>query len=125
MGEMRGEPDLPIGMTGLTPMLKVADLAATIEFYTNILGFRLENTTSDDKGNPNWCSLKWGKTGVMFYTMGVTKERPVPPNMTGVLYFNPTDVKALWQELKDKTHVEWELQAMEYGMLEFAIRDCN
>jgi uncharacterized glyoxalase superfamily protein PhnB len=45
--------------------------------------------------------------------------------MTGVLYFNPKDVKAAWEQFKDKTPVEWALQEMPYGMLKFAIRDCN
>jgi len=45
--------------------------------------------------------------------------------MTGVLYFYPKDVRALWDQVKDKAPVEWELCEMDYGMLEFAIRDCN
>jgi uncharacterized glyoxalase superfamily protein PhnB len=45
--------------------------------------------------------------------------------MTGVLYFRPTDVRAAWAQLKDKAAIEWELQEMHFGMLEFAIRDCN
>ena len=45
--------------------------------------------------------------------------------MTGVLYFNAVDVRALWEQLKGSAKVEWELREMAYGMLEFAIRDCN
>ena len=37
----------------------------------------------------------------------------------------PKNVRALWAQLRDVVAVEWELQEMDYGMLEFAIRDCN
>ena len=69
-----------------------------------------------------WCCLSWGGAEVMFYDRDALAG---PPTMTGVLYFHPKDVKALWAHLKDRAKVEWELEEMPYGMLEFAIPDCN
>jgi len=112
-------------MTGLTPMLKAENLEETIAFYTRTLGFAVESTMDDDNGKPNWVSLKWGEAALMFFSLDAVDDLAARPTMTGVLYFNPTDVAALWNELKDKAHVEWELQLMPYGMREFAIRDCN
>jgi len=43
----------------------------------------------------------------------------------GMLYFYPRDVGALWDHLKDQGPVEWKLPETDYGILEFAIRDCN
>jgi len=112
-------------ISAVSPMLKTADLSETIRFYTNTLGFSVANRADADDGQPYWCALEWGGATVMFYSMQSLDAPPGPPAMTGVLYFNPTDVKALWDRLRDRATVEWELQEMPYGMLEFAIRDCN
>lgn len=96
-------------------MLKVNSIQETIDFYTGHLGFTVGSRAG------SWCSLKVGEC-LMFSSMDAPKG---PPNMTGVLYFYPQDVRALWHQLKDKVPVEWELQETDYGMLEFAIRDCN
>jgi uncharacterized glyoxalase superfamily protein PhnB len=106
-------------ISAVTPMLKVNDLEKTIAFYSENLGFSVENRRD------GWCAMGSNGASVMFYSQESLDSPPGPPSMTGVLYFNPTDVKALWEKLKGRAPIEWELQEMEYGMLEFAIRDCN
>ncbi len=106
-----------ISLTDVSPMLKVSDLDETIAFYTDVLGFSLKNRME------HWCSLGCGAVEIMFYDHN--EHQSGLPQMTGVLYFNPTDVKALWESVKDKAAIEWELQTMFYDMVEFAIRDCN
>ena|SRR5690242_2220714 len=108
---------MSLEISRVTPMLQVKSLDETIEFYTKTLGFELGERAG------GWCHLEWGGAEVMFYEMD-SPEQPVPA-MTGVLYFNPKDVSALWEHLKWRAPVEWGLQTMEYGMVEFAIRDCN
>jgi len=116
---------MSVEMAGVSPMLKTKDLDATIAFYTKTLGFSVANQMKDDDGKPSWCCLQLGAATVMFYSADGLDSPPGPPAMTGVLYFNPKNVRAAWEEYKDKAPVEWELQEMPYGMLEFAIRDCN
>lgn len=116
---------MPFEITGLSPMLEVTDLSATIKFYTETLSFTVQNQMKDDAGPPTWCALKWGNAQVMFYSAESLDQPPGPPSMTGVLYFNPSDVRALWAHLKDRAGVAWPLEEMPYGMLGFAIRDCN
>jgi uncharacterized glyoxalase superfamily protein PhnB len=116
---------MPFEISGLSPMLKVTNLLATIKFYTETLGFTVQNQMMDDADKPMWCALKWGNAQVMFYSAESLDQPPGPPSMTGVLYFNPADVRALWAYLKDRAEVAWPLEQMPYGMLEFAIRDCN
>jgi uncharacterized glyoxalase superfamily protein PhnB len=116
---------MPFEITVLSPMLKVPDLVATIEFYTETLGFTVQNQMSDDSSKPTWCALKWGNVQVMFSSAESFDQPPGPPLMTGVLYFNPANVRALCEFLKDRADVAWPLEEMPYGMLEFAIRDCN
>jgi len=112
-------------ITGFSPMLKVPDLSATIKFYTETLGFTVQNQMKDDDGKASWCALKWGNAQVLFYSAESFDQPPGPPSMTVVLYFNPADVRALWEHLKDRADVAWQLEEMPYGMLEFALRDCN
>lgn len=107
---------MSLEISRVTPMLQVKSLDETIEFYTHTLNFALGERAG------GWCYLEWGGAAVMFYEMDGQDNQP---RMTGVLYFNPADVKALWEHLKERVDVEWGLQTMEYGMVEFAIRDCN
>ena len=114
-----------LAISALSPMLKTRDLPATIAFYKDVLGFSVANEMNDDDGRPSWCCLESTGARIMFYSADGLDAPPGPPAMTGVLYFNPADVRAIWAHLKDRAPVEWELQEMPYGMLEFAIRDCN
>src|SRR5215813_10549753 len=116
---------MPFQISALSPMLKTRNLPQTIAFYAQTLGFTIANQMNGDHGKPSWASLDWNACGLMFYSSESLDSPPGPPTMTGVLYFNPTDVRALWAHLRDRAPVEWELQEMPYGMLEFAIRDPN
>ena len=97
-------------------MLKANDIQETINFYASHLGFAVGARIG------SWCSLKMGEQCLMFSSVDAPKG---PPNMTGVLYFYPKDLRALWDQLKDAVPVEWGLFETDYGMLEFAIRDPN
>jgi hypothetical protein len=106
-------------MAAVTLMLQARNLEETIVFHTKTPEFTVDNLME------NWRTLSWSESRVMFYP-GL-EHTPAEPAMTGVLYFNPKDVRAraLGDVLKGKAPVDWDLQVMEYGMLEFAFRDCN
>ena len=110
---------MTIKMASVSPMLLTRNIDATIAFYTQVLGFELENRMPADDGE--WCALACGEAGIMFYTA----PGGASPKMTGQVYFNPDDVRALWEKIKDHVSVAWELEEMDYGMLEFAIEDPN
>ena len=46
-------------------------------------------------------------------------------HFTGSFYFTVDDVETLWQDLKNKAKVVYELETFEWGMREFAIYDNN
>ncbi len=101
-------------------MLETHDIQATINFYTNVLGFTLQNYEADW----GWASFKFDKINIMFSVpnehLGIPK-----PVMSGSLYFNPDDVDKTWLYLKDKCHICYPLEDFEYGMREFGIYDNN
>jgi uncharacterized glyoxalase superfamily protein PhnB len=45
------------------------------------------------------------------------------PAFTGTLYFDTDGVRELWAAVKDASDVVWPLATMEYGTVEFGIRD--
>ena len=45
--------------------------------------------------------------------------------MTDSLYFRPDDVDEAWVALKDAVVVEYPIEDFDYGMREFAVRDCT
>jgi uncharacterized glyoxalase superfamily protein PhnB len=114
-------------LTHLTPMLESTDLRATLQFYTELLGFTCTGVYPDAE-QPCWLSLRSGDVTLMFANRNEHRREfaeAAQPILTGSLYFNPVDVVALWEQLKDKVVVEYPLAAFDYGMREFAIRDCN
>jgi uncharacterized glyoxalase superfamily protein PhnB len=109
-------------MAAMAPMLQARDVEETVLFYTRTLEFKVEDSMADDDGRMSWCTLTWGGAAVMFYAM---EPGDLDPHISGVLYFYPENVKTLWEQLQTRAPIEWDLQEMDYGMLEFAIRDPN
>ena len=103
----------------IMPVLKVHDFEGTLRFYEDILGFTSAWRTRDEGGET--ALLEWGDASVMLSTgqhLGAGK-----PAFTGTLYFEMTGVPELWERLQSKTTVVWPLSQMDYGTMEFGIRD--
>jgi uncharacterized glyoxalase superfamily protein PhnB len=114
---------LPMRFNTLRPMLETADLQQTITFYTELLGFTCAALYPNSE-TPYWTCLCRDDVEIMFTVRSDHSvfEKPV---MTGSLYFNTDNVDEIWEHLKDKAVVEYPLENFDYGMREFAIRDCN
>lgn len=101
-------------------MIWSAQLAETIQFYTETLGFTVISR-NDEFG---WASLQKDEVVIMVSSPNAHTpfEKPV---FTGSFYFNTDDVDGLWEVLKTKTGIVYEIQNFAYGMREFAIYDNN
>ena len=107
-------------ITELRPMLSTEDFDATIDFYTNILGFTCDER-NDDWG---WATLSIDEIAIMI----ARPNEHVPYDkigFTGTFYFTVDDVDAMWEKVKDKAKVCYGIEDFEYGMREFAIFDNN
>lgn len=102
----------------MRPMLQSRDVKASIEFYTSILGFKLDDSLEQD-GTIKWASLYKDEVCLMF-TLG--NQIPV---MTGDLYIYPNDLELLWNNIKDKCEIAVPIENKPYGMREFVIKDNN
>ena len=59
---------MPIRITGMTPLIQVYNMAESLKFYCEILGF--EVVSSDTNGTPqDWCLLCWGEAQLMLNTI--------------------------------------------------------
>ncbi len=140
-------PEDNVSFGRLVPMLSTADLAGTIAFYRDTLGFDVISTFPE--GSPTWCYLKRGDAYLMFSSLAELDhdhderghdeqggehdhshdedEGHHHHSPTGVwtLYVYPDDVDSLWEKLKEQAPVAYPLGETPYGMREFGIRDPN
>ncbi len=107
-------------LINLSPVFYTLRLTETEVFYTTKLDFKVIS------GSPGegWILLRRDSIEVMF---SLPNEH-IPfkePLFTGSFYFRTDRVELLWNKLKTETEVVYELEAFDYGMKEFAIRDNN
>jgi hypothetical protein len=106
-------------LSKLTPMLQTTDIKKTIEFYTRTLDFTVGSVWPDEK--PVWCILERDSARVMF----MTNDHLGEPSMTGTLYIETDDVLEMHRRVSGQVEVLWGPELYDYGMHEFAIKDCN
>ncbi|HCA09322.1 VOC family protein [Chryseobacterium sp.] len=105
--------------SALRPILWTNNMDETIGFYTQILGFTLMGRNDEWQ----WASLK--KDDVQIMLSQNDYEKPNGIGFTGSFYFNVDDVDDLWEDLKTKAKVCYEIETFEWEMREFAIYDNN
>ncbi len=95
---------MAITVQGLTPLLEVFDLPASIAFYRDVLGFEL--VSGDESW---WCMLKLGDATLMLNTAYEKHDRPPAPEPNRVrghgdtsLYFSSPDPDAVYAHLREK-----------------------
>jgi catechol 2,3-dioxygenase-like lactoylglutathione lyase family enzyme len=103
----------------ILPVLKVADMQRSVEFYTSVLGFTVQWRGPGDGGHEN-CMLRLDSADVLLSTGGHLGGRPC---FTGTLYFHMEGVDAYYGQVKDRVDLVWPLEDMEYGQREFGLRD--
>ena len=104
----------------LIPALLVTNLKKTLRFYEK-LGFVLKGCHPDSE------ALTWAEVGRETVTIQFHTEPPhgMPrvPICSGTFYVYVKDVKKLAEQLKGAIEMEWGPEKMDYGVLEFGIRD--
>jgi uncharacterized glyoxalase superfamily protein PhnB len=104
----------------MRPMLWVDDVKATIDWYVKTLDFEEGNYVETWQ----WSVVK--KDDVLIMLAKPNEHTAYDgPKFTGSLYINTDDVDSLWKKLKGNSYIYYGLDNFEYGMREFAIKDCN
>jgi len=104
----------------LRPMMWTEDLNGSVNFYVNKLGF----TCHEMREDWGWASLSIDDVWVMLARPN--EHTPYEKiGFTGSFYFTTDNVDGLWEKLKDKVKVCYDIEDFPYGMREFAIYDNN
>lgn len=124
----------------LTPNMIVNDVRETVEFYVEILGFKLnmavpENTETVEnelKGDEtySYAMVSRDEVSIMFVKKGVFEEDHLLLNDSAIgasvsFYIDVEDVNEMYRSVKDRAEIVVDLRTAWYGMEEFYIKDCN
>ena len=114
----------------ITTNIMVNNVKETIKFYVENLGFQKVLSVPEDGDILNFAILSKDKISIMFQEKeNLIEEYPtlnirdIVPTFT--LFITVDNVKALYDELKEKVHIAKELHQTFYGQDEFAIFDNN
>jgi len=115
-------------METLSPNIFVHDMKATITLY-QLLGFQLTMTVPETGDDLVWAMMVNEKVTFMFQTFAsLGDELPQISRQNGaslLLYINVKDIKAFFEQVKDKVTVLKGLETTFYGATEFSIVDNN
>ncbi len=124
-------------MKRLTPNLAVADVAQSVRFYTEVLGFELRMIVDAEKAHIGdalkedltyiWANVMHGDVGVMFQQkQSFEEDLGVSVEHTGAsasLYMEVEDADALYESLKERVTFHKTIATTWYGAREFYIKD--
>jgi uncharacterized glyoxalase superfamily protein PhnB len=102
-------------MERLIPMLPVASIGRSIEFYQK-LGFSVENRNDDWR----WAMLRFGECRLMVDQS--INQHPDAPRQ-GVIYLYPDDIEEFHRQARANGLDIPDLETTFYGMTEFRLDD--
>lgn len=110
----------------LTPELMVDDVQESINFYTDILDFKV--TISVPEKKPFFVTLKNGGVELMLYHRNqfakeIPKFKKLPIGGSIVMYIGVEDIKSFYDRVKNKVKIIQTLHQTDYGSTEFSCED--
>jgi glyoxylase I family protein len=122
---------MSIDIQGMTPLLQVFDMSASLKFYCDVLGFEVVQTdNSTTAPHHNWVWLRRNGVDLMLNTAYEYDERPPAPDPRRVashrdvaLFFGAPDVDAVYVHLRAQGIDVKEPAVAPYGMKQLFLRD--
>lgn len=115
-------------MESLSPNIFVSNMNETIGFY-ELLGFKTIMSVPETGADLVWAMMTNGNVTMMFQTYeSLAEDLPEIHRNDGgslLLYINLKNIRAFFEEIKDKVTVLKGLEATFYGATEFSIKDNN
>ncbi|MFC2186360.1 VOC family protein [Fulvivirgaceae bacterium LMO-SS25] len=113
----------------LTPNLMVNDVAYTIKFYKEKLGFELAQTVPEEAPFV-WAMMKKEGMEIMFQTReSLIEDLPafetIKPGASLTLFIKVNGIESIYEKLQNKVQMVSELKETFYAMKEFTFKDCN
>jgi uncharacterized glyoxalase superfamily protein PhnB len=114
----------------LTPNLMVEDVKQTLQWYGDVLGFQTLTTVPETGDVLDWAMAACDGVTLMFQSrrslggeISVLADVPVGASQT--FYVEVEGLDGLYQSLKDRVKVVYNLHTTFYGSREFYFTDCN
>jgi glyoxylase I family protein len=123
------EDHMALAIRGLAPLLEVFDMATSVRFYRDLLGFELVRTSAPGD-HFDWALLRLDGVELMLNTAYEDDERPSAPDPARVeghadtvLFFLCPDVDGAYRELLSKGLDVKEPVIRDYGMKQLHVAD--
>jgi uncharacterized glyoxalase superfamily protein PhnB len=115
-------------LTGLTPNLICADIARSLAFYRDVLGFDVTRTVPDEAPFVFVWLTRDGVNVFLNDAATVTAELPGATSLvagkSGVaLFLHVEDVRGFWAQVQDRAPVVMPIKDQWYGQTEFSVTD--
>jgi Lactoylglutathione lyase and related lyases len=118
-----------VDIRGMAPLLEVYDMAASLHFYCNLLGFEIVMTAGPEP-DYHWVWLSSAGTEIMLNTMYEPGERPPSPEVARAkhhgdttLYFGCANVDEAVTYMRGKGVTIDALHTTSYGMRQLHLTD--
>ena len=117
-------------LKSLSPNLMVENVEKAIEFYQNILGFKVTSSVplGRDPKILQWCSMRLGDVEIMLHLrenleeeLPALKDIKISASLT--FFIDVENLNELYEKVKDKVEIVQDLHNTFYGTTEFAIKD--
>lgn len=117
--------DTPLSVTSVTPTLTVDDLAESVRWYTEVVGFRLSRLFEDSDGRPIAAAVRAGAVGFYLrqddWARGRNRDKG-----TGLRHYLEVDgdLDALARAIQDRGGtLDHEPTDREWGTRDFTVTD--
>ncbi|HKV63139.1 MAG TPA: VOC family protein [Candidatus Acidoferrum sp.] len=114
----------------MAPLFQVFDMATSIAFYRDVLGFDVVTTSTPRGEHFDWALLRLDGVEVMLNTAYEEDARPPAPDQRRIaahddtcLYFGCPDVDTAYSYLRGRGVVVEEPKVAHYGMKQLYLRD--
>lgn len=115
-------------MESVSPNIYVYDMDTTVAFYKQ-LGFEVVVTVPDDAGGFTFVMMVCGTATFMFQTFrSIDGQHPAVRRENGgslLLYIKMKNIRAFYEQIKDRVTLLTPLEKTFYGATEFSIQDNN
>lgn len=116
-------------MQRLVPNMMVEDVEKTIVFYHDVLGFQTVISVPDE-GPAIWAFIQNGEAKIMLQARSSFEKeqssiRGQKIGASITFHINVSEVKPLYESVKDKVRIVEELHKTWYGDTTFTMTDCN
>lgn len=115
-------------ITEITTELMVDDMQKSLDFYTDLLGFKIVTAVPEE--NPFFAIIKNRTVEIMFYERKAFVEE-IPDfdkqklGGTIALYIGIKNLKEEYERVKNQVEIIQNLHKTDYGTEEFSFYDCN